>query len=570
MENLEFKSEKKSGSKTFLFSKLPRFVKSPKILVYALLLVSLPTSVLLVRTVQDIRQRASELPATPPTPPPTISEKAIKLQAKNYVYSDMNYIFKAPVTYEAWIKPQIDPNNIASSVFYARNLSSRTCGATLGIHIARDPYNYPDKFKVSTAIQTATRSVLFGGNNEYPYDNWYHIGVTYDTDGTLNTFVNGKLDNSQKLDGTLCSVPMNLFIGTNSGLDNDWYFNGLIDEVRISNVIRSNTEFANTLPRLTDKNTIVHFRFEENINDSSSNGFASKLIGSATYEDSIVQPTPTPYPTCVPAEQFGCNPDANGNIVCVDPAPSTVLCPPSSSPTPTPPSYTPTPPPSSSPTPTPALLQADLTISGGIINVVPLSTVVNAPVNVYFKIVNTGYKPANAPYIYTSQADGISNIDTSKNTCTNSTILNPGSACVSSYNFTFPTTGTKYLTISLDPYSQIPESDETNNKFTAKTLITAVTPTPTFGAPSVTPTPTPAIYPTPTPAMCPAKLTSTTFSQPCRNVRTLLSREKGYRTVSYSCSDGYSGKISGQTCRLQSDLTSQAAQICVKRMSICK
>lgn len=68
---------------------------------------------------------------------------------------------------------------------------------------------------------------------------WYH--VAYVLDGTnVYLYINGVLDKSCTLAYTMGSSSANRFIGSASG---NGYFSGIIDELRISNIVRSASEF---------------------------------------------------------------------------------------------------------------------------------------------------------------------------------------------------------------------------------------------------------------------------------------------------------------------------------------
>jgi len=107
---------------------------------------------------------------------------------------------------------------------------------------------------------------------------------------------------------------------------------------------------------------------------------------------------------------------------------------------------------------------ADLTVAGAIA-VSPASALVGQSVNVKFTVKNQGNASGSGVYSYTNQSGGTSSI-ASDNTCTGSTVLAPGATCISSYNFTFPTSGAKKMEIFVDPQNKVAESNENNNKFT--------------------------------------------------------------------------------------------------------
>ncbi len=139
-------------------------------------------------------------------------------------------------------------------------------------------------------------------------------------------------------------------------------------------------------------------------------------------------------------------------------------------------------------------LNPDLTISGQM-NASPASVQVGQAVNIKFTIINNGKVASPMTYIYTNQAGGTSTI-ASDNTCTGSTVLAPGGTCVSSYNFTFSSAGSKKLDIFIDSSNKVTETNENNNKF-SKTITVVAPPTPTkTNTPTPTKTPTPTIQTT--------------------------------------------------------------------------
>jgi hypothetical protein len=79
---------------------------------------------------------------------------------------------------------------------------------------------------------------------------WYHVAGVYDaTAGTLSTYVNGVLDNGI-LNGAIPAAQFNQAVNVNIGRrTGGFYFNGLIDEVRIYNRALSSAEIQ------TDMNT---------------------------------------------------------------------------------------------------------------------------------------------------------------------------------------------------------------------------------------------------------------------------------------------------------------------------
>ena len=95
---------------------------------------------------------------------------------------------------------------------------------------------------------TTPRSVIRIGGTVYQFSSnytittgtWYYLAMTYDSAGTWKIYVNGTLQNTDTTtSGALDSDVNSLFIGGRYNETTNGYFNGTIDEVRISNAIRS-------------------------------------------------------------------------------------------------------------------------------------------------------------------------------------------------------------------------------------------------------------------------------------------------------------------------------------------
>ena len=83
------------------------------------------------------------------------------------------------------------------------------------------------------------------GSGILDYGVWYHVAVVYDG-SSIKTFINGILNGEAILTGNLVSNPMELTIGGTYWSPDDTT-NGSIDEVRIWNIARSQTEIQSTM-----------------------------------------------------------------------------------------------------------------------------------------------------------------------------------------------------------------------------------------------------------------------------------------------------------------------------------
>ena len=123
--------------------------------------------------------------------------------------------------------------------------------------------SYPTPLSIASASATANRSVWihFNSNStEFNFGNgtsssvkittsainlnkWYHIAIV--KDGNLfKVFIDGNLINSATVNNFYSPSSSNFYFGTLYASDTSTLFNGLIDEVRVSNVARWNSNFA--------------------------------------------------------------------------------------------------------------------------------------------------------------------------------------------------------------------------------------------------------------------------------------------------------------------------------------
>lgn len=98
-------------------------------------------------------------------------------------------------------------------------------------------------------------SIYAPGTSSLQLNRWYHLAfVAFNNGGTATgkVYVNGSLDGSQTVSGNLATNSLNTWIGRRYGVSGGAPYNagfaGLIDEVRISNIARSPSEFNLQLP----------------------------------------------------------------------------------------------------------------------------------------------------------------------------------------------------------------------------------------------------------------------------------------------------------------------------------
>ncbi len=145
-------------------------------------------------------------------------------------------------------------------------------------------------------ITTASGVQVIQSTDPLPTNTWVHVAITLDhATNTGKLFVNGVLDTTT----TITIRPSSLGSTTNNYLGrsqflNDPYFNGIIDEFRISNNVRYTSNFTPaTSPFTSDANTVLLYHFSEGSGqttaDASSNGF-NAILGLTTALEEDLDP----------------------------------------------------------------------------------------------------------------------------------------------------------------------------------------------------------------------------------------------------------------------------------------
>ena len=114
------------------------------------------------------------------------------------------------------------------------------------------------------AVQyTSTRTTLTS-NSGIPADQWTHVAVTFDASGSASIYINGKLD-AQTSAGDLGDGASALYFGTTEAA-NERFFSGRIDEVRIWDDVRTQSEIQSNYQQElvgNEANLVGYWRFNE-------------------------------------------------------------------------------------------------------------------------------------------------------------------------------------------------------------------------------------------------------------------------------------------------------------------
>ena len=183
----------------------------------------------------------------------------------------------ATYTIEAWIKPR--------TVTSYQHIVSKWSGGgnasyTLEVHEGKLRSGVHNGVNTTQAVES---------NGTIVPDVWQHVAVTLDN-GTLRLYIDGVLDR----EFTGSQTPMNsdrpLSIGHEGPPYNGWWFDGLIDDVRVWNVARTEPEIAAGMNGLKGKKTGLAgwWRFNEGQGDVAKDATKNRnhgRLGSAVGAD---------------------------------------------------------------------------------------------------------------------------------------------------------------------------------------------------------------------------------------------------------------------------------------------
>ena len=169
-------------------------------------------------------------------------------------------------TIEMWVNPQTDSylNEGGSTTM---NLIQTGAGARLIIQ-----FNGGDTFGAFSIWVNGTQN--FTSTNAFPSNTWTNMAVTFDTtDNKYRVYANGTLIiTTATLVNPDASTSWSIGGPIGGGIN---HYRGLIDEVRISNVIRYTSNFTpSTAPFIRDEYTKLLYHLDENGDDPRQTGKA--------------------------------------------------------------------------------------------------------------------------------------------------------------------------------------------------------------------------------------------------------------------------------------------------------
>ena len=153
----------------------------------------------------------------------------------------------------------------------------------------------PQTFEITTYLSGNSGNVQFLQiRNPYTFkvNKWYHIAATYD--GTwIKYYVDGCLVVQEPFSGNLYQNDINTMIGNRSDNIKDEQFYGMIDEVRIWNICKTqdqvNSEMLNLSNPTTAHGLCAYYKFDGNYNNYQGNpAWNGTPTGSISFSNSPV------------------------------------------------------------------------------------------------------------------------------------------------------------------------------------------------------------------------------------------------------------------------------------------
>lgn len=161
-------------------------------------------------------------------------------------------------SYSAWVHPQGGPASGNKLTVLGKGQGGTS---QLGYFLGLTDTNY-FFWNLFTTGGTYEAGNEFNGTFAMPQDVWTYITYVHTSDGTIKNYVNGVLkDIFTGKGGTVHNSTENLRVGYT--LDNNNGFNGILDEVRIHDVIRTFADIKTEYNNQSEMTTFLTFGTEE-------------------------------------------------------------------------------------------------------------------------------------------------------------------------------------------------------------------------------------------------------------------------------------------------------------------
>ncbi|NHZ86155.1 MAG: hypothetical protein GWP19_09765 [Planctomycetia bacterium] len=184
------------------------------------------------------------------------------------------------VTFEAWVYP-LSFNGVAED--YISNLTGHDDASGLLRIGDNDPSHMQENSRPQFAVVTTDGVDKCNATTMMYANTWYHLAGTYDG-SNLKIYVNGNLEDTEPHTGSISTTETSINIGGPNSSSR--FFDGIVDEVRIWNTARSETEIRqNMYKELTggESGLVAYYNLNETTGTVADNSEGtSSLDGSLT------------------------------------------------------------------------------------------------------------------------------------------------------------------------------------------------------------------------------------------------------------------------------------------------
>ncbi|MBE0648441.1 MAG: T9SS type A sorting domain-containing protein [Bacteroidales bacterium] len=200
--------------------------------------------------------------------------------ADDYVNCNTINLSGLEITLECWVN--VDAFQ-ASSPYISQIIGSESSGNSAFLRFGDSGL---DNNKLQFVLYIGSDQVKLDGTTALNTDTWYHIaGVYNSSSGGMKIYINGILDASNGESAAFTSNST-FYMATNDGSGR--YLDGTIDEVRVWNDARTETEIRQNmyreLPDPSDASLVAYYPFNTDLSDASSNNYNGSINGgSAAY-----------------------------------------------------------------------------------------------------------------------------------------------------------------------------------------------------------------------------------------------------------------------------------------------
>lgn len=237
--------------------------------------------------------------------PPSNPGKAIFINSGSYVaVKDIsNKLIMTPqFTFEAWVKPEINPNNYTAQTIIKINTTDFSNDYLFHL------YHEPQELNaLDSRLTLSIGRFSFRSNKNLPLNTWSHVALV--RNGTkITLYIDGLFIQEFDLP-TNENIPKypsgSAFIGSEVyGTGTNLQFQGTIDDMRFSNITRDILENWNRgiyfKPLIPDTSTLALWKFESDYKDTSFFNNHGEPHGTIVFVDGIVSLiTPSPTPTII-------------------------------------------------------------------------------------------------------------------------------------------------------------------------------------------------------------------------------------------------------------------------------